>query len=390
MAIFGLKYFNGEVFAPYVSKVPDIAKNAFIKAGVINERRDLRAKLSEQTGGNYIVEPMTGILGGEPDNYNGVDNITTDELGTYMQGMIVKGSAKGWKEKDFTYDITGGHDFMDDIGAQVAGYKAKINNRHLRSIVKGIFGVTEDSFSTKHTLDVTSTSTGTITATTDLDAAQKAAGDNSDIFTGAIINSVVATNLKKMEVLDFRTNTDALGIQRSIRLADWHGMTAIVSDEDTTEYPNPTYSKTSDVAIVEGKTYYTKSGSGANTKYTPVENPTVDDIGNYYEKTSDGDPVYVTYLLGQRAFDYFDCGAKNPYTTGRSEEENGGVDKLYMRQRIMYAPHGFSFVMPENTIMSPDYSQLENPANWAVVKNTTGTEYYNSKAIPFARILSKG
>lgn len=390
MAIFGLKHFNGEAFAPYVNKVPDIAKNAFLEAGVIRNRPDLKDRLNAQTGGNYITEPMTGILGGEPDNYNGVDNMTTDELDTYAQSMIVKGSMKGWKEKYFTYDITGGHDFMDDIGVQVAGYKAKINNRHMRSIVKGIFGVTADNFMSKHTYDVTGTSTGTITEVTDLDACQQAAGDNSDIFTGAIINSVVATNLKKMEVLEYRENTDALGIQRAIRLADWHGMTCIISDEDTTEYPNPVYSKTSDTTVQEGKTYYTRSGSSGNYVYTPVDDPTSDSISNYYEKTGDGDPVYVSYLLGRDAFDYFDCGAKKPYSDSSDEEENGGVDKLYMRQRILYSPRGFSFVMPTPAIISPTFEQLADSANWTVVVNTAGTKYFDSKAIPFARILSKG
>jgi hypothetical protein len=390
MAIFGLKHFNGNAFAPYVDKVPDITRNAFIEAGVLNVRNDLRDRLKDQTGGNYITEQMTGILSGEPDNYDGVTDMTLDELDTFSRGIIVKGTMHGFKEKDFTYDITGGHDFMNDIGVQVAGYKAKVNNRHLKSIAKGIFGVTADNFNTRHTLDITGTSTGMITATTDLDARQKAAGDNADMFTGAIINSVVATNLMKMEVLDFRTNTDALGIQRAIRLANWHGMTALISDDDTVEYPNPTYAKTSDVAVQSGKTYYTRSGSSGNYVYTPVENPTTDDIGSYYEKTGDGDPVYISYLLGEKAFDYCDCGAKVPYETGRDAEKNGGIDKLYMRQRILYAPRGFSFVMPTPAILSPDFEQLATAANWTVATNAAGTEYFNTKAIPFARIISKG
>ena len=42
------------------------------------------------------------------------------------------------------------------------------------------------------------------------------------------------------------------------------------------------YSKTSDVAIVEGKTYYTKEGD----VYTEVAEPNVSDIGDYYEAST--------------------------------------------------------------------------------------------------------
>ena len=43
-----------------------------------------------------------------------------------------------------------------------------------------------------------------------------------------------------------------------------------------------TYALTEDVEIVEGKTYYTKSGN----VYTPVTNPVVADIDEYYEVTA--------------------------------------------------------------------------------------------------------
>lgn len=43
------------------------------------------------------------------------------------------------------------------------------------------------------------------------------------------------------------------------------------------------YKKTEDVALVEGKTYYTKNGD----VYTAVASPDVSDIGNYYEMVSE-------------------------------------------------------------------------------------------------------
>ena len=51
---------------------------------------------------------------------------------------------------------------------------------------------------------------------------------------------------------------------------------------NTSDFSDP-YIKTSDTAIISGKTYYTRSGSEPNYKYEPVENPVVDNIGSYYE-----------------------------------------------------------------------------------------------------------
>ena len=50
----------------------------------------------------------------------------------------------------------------------------------------------------------------------------------------------------------------------------------------------PVFEATSDAAIVSGKTYYTRSGSGTEEspyKYTAVETPAVGDISSYYEVT---------------------------------------------------------------------------------------------------------
>lgn len=52
-----------------------------------------------------------------------------------------------------------------------------------------------------------------------------------------------------------------------------------------------TYELTSDVELVSGKTYYTRSGSGTEESpyvYTPVAEPDVSDIATYYEKIING------------------------------------------------------------------------------------------------------
>ncbi len=348
MGVFNSKNFNSEVFGKYLETVPRVKQNAFLKAGILRGRADIASMLAEQTGGNFVSVPMTGLIGGDALNYDGSTDITATGLETYIQSMIVVGRAKAWEEKDFSKDITG-HDFMEDIAAQVAAYWDDVDQATILSTLKGIFGVTADGFNTKHTLDITGNAgdAAMVGATTLNDAIQQAAGDNKNLFTMAIMHSAVATHLENLQVLEYFKQTDANGIQRYTGLASWNGRTVLIDDDVPVEAVS-------------------QSGStGAYTKYT-------------------------TYLLGANAFDYCDCGAAVPNETWRDPKSAGGKEMLITRQRKVFAPKGFSFVQPASAIVSPTNDQLATAARWSVVKDSAGTGYFNSKAIPFARILSKG
>ena len=348
MGVFDSKNFNSEVFGKYLETVPRTKQNALLKAGVLRARPDLKNMLTEQTGGNFISVPMSGRIGGAVLNYDGNTDITATGLETFLQSMIVVGRAKAWKEMDFTKDITG-KDFMEVIASQVGDYFDDVDMADLLSILKGIFGVTTQNFNTDHTLDITAETANVVGAATLNSAVQKAAGDNKDIFAVAIMHSVVATNLENLGLLEYWKYTDKDGIQRPLKIASWNGRTVFVDDE------------------------------------APVE--AVAAAGN--------DPAYnkyTTYILGEGAFDYCNCGAKVPSETWRDPKTKGGEDWLITRQRHLYAPRGFSFVQPSTPIMSPTNAQLETAARWEIVKDTNATTrgYYPSKAIPFARIISRG
>lgn len=346
MAVFDSKHWNSEVFGKYLETVPRVKQNAFLKAGILRGRPELKTMLVDQVGGNYITIPMTGLLGGTALNYDGNTDITADSLETFLQSMIVVGRAKAWKEKDFTFDITG-KNFMEEIGRQVSDYWDDIDQETILAILEGIFGCTDDNFNTKHTLDISGEATPTVGATTLNDAVQKAAGANKNIFTMAIMHSVVATTLENLQILEYRKATDSEGIQRTVAMADWNGRTVMIDDD------------------------------------VPVENVEASGDNPAYSK-------YTTYLLGQGAFDYCDCGAKVPNETWRDPKVDGGEDMLITRQRKLFAPRGFSFSQPSTPIVSPTDAQLKTAARWKVVKDSAGTGYYNSKAIPFARIISRG
>lgn len=57
-----------------------------------------------------------------------------------------------------------------------------------------------------------------------------------------------------------------------------------------------TYAPTEDVDIVEGKTYYTRSGTSPNYVYTPVAEPETASLDTYYEAT-EGETYYKAWLV---------------------------------------------------------------------------------------------
>lgn len=58
-----------------------------------------------------------------------------------------------------------------------------------------------------------------------------------------------------------------------------------------------TYKKTTDDAIVAGKKYFTRTGGGEPYTYTLVDNPKIDNIGDYYEIDTPGADAIPAEIL---------------------------------------------------------------------------------------------
>lgn len=347
--MFDEKIFNGEVFGRYVERVPNLKRNELLKAGVLRPRPDLVSLLDEQTGGNYIRVPMKGLLDGDVINYDGSTDITSTTTDTYSQGMIVVGRAKGWVEKDFSYELTG-VDFMDNVAQQIAEYYENVDQDTLLSILKGIFAMTGD-FSTNHTYDITAETAGTFDVTTLNTATNKACGQNKGIFKVIIMHSDVATNLENLQLLQYLKYTDKDGIQRDLGLGTLNGKIVLIDDS------------------------------------MPVE-----EVAESEEGQNDGYTKYTSYVLGDGAFDYANVGAKVPYEMVRDAKTKGGQTELITRQRKLFAPRGISW-KGASSIISPTNAQLETGTNWEIVNNgqtDTNKSEFNHKAIPIARIITKG
>lgn len=206
-------------------------------------------------------------------------------------------------------------------------------------------GAKSQEFVDKHTYDVTEADEGVMTSTTLNSAMQQACGANKKAFSMVFMHSAVATNLENLNLIKHLTYTDKDGLTRDLDMYTWNGRLVIVDD-----------------AL-----------------------PAVDNAGI---------TTYTTYVLGDGAISFEDIGAKVPYEMSRDPKTNGGEDTLYSRQRKVFAPKGISYEKKSQTSLSPTTAELKKGDNWVLVHSGEATDsersYINHKAIPIARIISKG
>lgn len=384
---FNKKYFNERAFGAYYDTIPQERLNLLIKSGVLQGNNRIREMFASQTGAEYGIIPMIGRLKGKPVNYDGKTKYDEGKtLPTYKQGVVVIGRKDKFYEDDFTYDVTSKKDFMSQVADQLGDYWDSAWEDVLLIITKALFSMKSDAgkvFASKHTYDISGETESSVAETTLNTALQKACGDRRRNFKLAVANSVIVTNLEGKKLVTNLRYNDPNGIERELNVYTWNGKLLIEYDEITEEEGDPIYAKTSDKALTEGKTYYTKSG----TNYTAVAEPSVENIGNYYEVSGYGDSKYVTYVFGKGAFDYEDLGAKVPHEMDRDADNDR--DYLYERQRKVMAPHGVSYLMKNQATDSPTDEELADGANWDLVVGSDGNTY-NHKEIAIARIISKG
>ena len=341
MSIFDSKIWNPQVFDKYRETIPMVRTNALLTSGAFKRRADWPAMFPDQTGGNKITTPYTGRLSGEADNYDGVTNMSISGIDTYSRDIVAVGRMKGWQEKDFTQSITG-KDFMPEIAAQVNEYYDNINISDILAILDGMFsmpGAVNAPFITSHTHDISSNAgADKFDETTIITAAQKACGQNMNVFSIAYMHSFVVANLTKIMQVEYMKYTDVNGFTRDIAMATVNGK----------------------IVIMDDRLYDTATGN------------------------------YKSYILGTDAIEYADLPVATPSSTSRDEEENGGISKLHTRQRKVYAPAGVSYTMAAQGGLSPAKSELELGINWDIIQNSDKSRTIDIRAIPIARIISKG
>lgn len=460
--IFDAKVFNAEVFQKYVDRIPNLNRNELIRSRAIRPRPDLASSMADAVGGNYITTPLKGLISGAAaQNYDGGTNLSASGTKTFSHSRIVVGRANAWTEKDFSYDITGGEDFLENVAQQISEYWEEIDQATIVHILNGVFQMSDAAgmeFIAKHTNNITTVTnsesqTGKMDGTTLNTTMQKACGDNKGKFSLAIMHSMVATNLENLRLLSYLKYTDSQGMQRDLAIGTLNGRTVLVDDNMPTQAVEATAGvyemtvstkaaagdkiKINNVTLTAGTDFAlstdTATGNAAAiatalnastdasvSGYTWTSSSTklvaTEDTGHYgtgaftavvTQAASSGTMVvsavstatapvvntqYTTYVLGDGAIEYTNCGAKVPYEVDRDPAANGGEDTLYSRQRKSFAPYGISFTKASMSSMSPTDNELETGANWELVNdNSASTKTYIShKAIPIARIISLG
>lgn len=380
MPKFDKKYWNDAIFQKYMKKVQNLREDSLVKSGVLNVNNSLKTRLVDGVGGNTLEEPIKGLIDGDVVNYDGTTDIPTTSRNTYIQKKIVAGRAKGWEEKDFSTDISG-EDYMP-VAQEVAEYYQDIDMDDILAILKGIFSMKDTEgakFVTKHTFEA-NTEMG---ATTINNAVQKAFGDKKKNVSLAFMHSAVATQLENLQLLTYLKYTDSNGIQSNLEIAQLNGKTVIVDDDMPVESGYVAATADTEGAIQVG----TGTGKIALTDVKKADfypaNVAVDDYVVAKNK-------YTTYVLGRGAIEFCDIGAKVPSEVNRDPAKDGGIDKLYTRQRKLYAPAYISW-KGTSSIISPMPADFSNGDNWEIVNDgETSPSYINDKLIPFERIITLG
>lgn len=390
---FDSKSFNAEAFKYMVDRVPNLNLNELKKSRALAGNSDIRSVFTAQNGTAYARLAMRGLIDGDAVNYDGQTDISATSTKTFEQGVVVVGRAKAWTERDFSYDITDGVDFMDNVSQQVAEYKDHLDQGTILAVLSGVFSMTDakgKEFVAKHTFDVSGSGNGAMGASTLNSAVNKACGANKKKFKLVFMHSDVSTGLENLNLIEHLKYTDAEGIQRDLELGTWNGKLVVVDDD------MPTAEGYFDAASdAEGAMKVIASGTPADgeillSKVTPYFGGKTLAAGDYVVAGTQ----YTTYVLGEGSISYEDIGAKVPYEMSRDPKTNGGEDTLYTRQRKVFAPYGISYEKASQASLSPTDAELKNGANWALVHSGEATasqrSYINHKAIPIARILSRG
>ena len=390
MEIYRGKIFNEQVFEKYLRTLPSTKENSLIKNGLFTVVNKYKAKLTDQTGGYAIEEPIKGRLGGTPTNYDGSTDIAKGtERTTFHQRKIDYGRAKAWGEYDFSAEISGTN--FKAEASEVKEYWDENRQGEVLAILKGIFGMSggvNGQFVEKHTYDISEAGGDNAKLGADAmnRAAQKALGDKKANLDIIFMHSVVSTNLEGLNLINFLKYTDADGIERDLTIGTFNGRLVIVDDEvqELNGYDEATSATTGALKVVSS------SPSDGQIKLTDVTGSDfypADVAANDYVVAAN---KYVCYAFKRGFFEYENLGVEKPAELVRNAYEKGGFTDLVTRIREIIVPYLISYKGTGS--VSPSTSALATGSNWELVNDGAAEDkvYVDGKLIPLVRIISRG
>lgn len=326
-SIFNAKFFNAEVVLESVGNLRDTTKLELVALAKRRVDSELSARMPDQKGGNIATIIIHGNLEGDSENYDGVSDISLDSLKNYAQTVVAIGRAHGFKEEDFQTSIAG-YSEMDAQIYQIALYQDKEVKKSIISTLKGIFG---SALASKVQTATSVASSGLI------DLLVASAGDMADEFDTVIMDSYVAGELAKANLLQYGKYV-VNGIEyQDQKVGFWSGKRVIIDD-----------------AV----------GTNSNASAS----------------------VHKVYAFAPYSFRYSELPVKTPFELGRDALTDGGVDYVVERQRFVLAPEGVSFKSSAMAGLSPTNAELETAGAWELVKDGNGTAI-DLKIVPFAALV---
>ena len=321
-SIYDGKHFNPAVFKLAVENIKPSVK---LELGrIFSTRRvdnELARRFPDQVGGNIAEIVIKGRLGGSSQNYDGATTITPSKVTNYLQRVVAIGRVGSWEENDFQTSIAG-YSELDGQVYQVAEYRlGEVKNAGL-SILKGIFASA-----------LTPETKTSVSESDMIDLLVASAGDMGDDFDTVLMDSYVAGELAKKNLLAYGKYV-VNGIEfQDQKVGYWAGKRVYIDDACGTN-------------------------SGASSS------------------------VHNVFALTPYSFRYCELPVKVPYELARDSFTNGGVDAFISRQRFVLAPEFLSFVGTMASL-SPTAEELETGANWEIVEDGSGTPAPR-KIVPFA------
>lgn len=327
-------HFDKEVFTDYMQE-QSMLNNALIASGVLV----YDPKIEEMVGSknNVGTVPFFTNIDDESDalNDDGKTNNTPTELKGKKQTFMAIARMKAWKENTYTRYLTGKSPLNNLADNLVTPYWRNQWEKDLFAIIRGVLGV-EGMQSHITNIAVTSgeiTDANKINLTSHLDLGQKSKGDQRSKFSLFVCHSQIATNYKKLDLIEYR------------------------------KFILPVLNVEVELPVL------------GNMIVLETDTGTVD-------TTTEGYPVYHSYMLGAGTILTCDKAVFNPYDVAYDPETNGGVEKLYTKQAKVLHPNGFSIKADNIEAESPTRAELADSANWELK--------LNHKAITIAEIVSNG
>jgi Major capsid protein 13-like len=289
-----------EVFNPYViQRTAELS--ALVQSGIVVSNPELDSLA--MSGGKLINMPFWNDLTGDDEVLSDSGALTPQKItaGQDVAPLLMRG--KAWSANDLAKALSG-DDPMAAIGDLVASYWARMRQKTLFAILKGVFA-SPSMAGNIHDISAETGGAEKISGASFIDAKTKL-GDAADRLTAVAMHSATFAELEKQNLIQYIPNSQGV-----------------------VEFPRYMNKR---VIVDDG---------------CPVDT---------------GTGTYTTYLFGEGAVGLGNGQAPVPTETDR--DSLAGDDILINRQHFILHPRGVAFTNSSVAGSSPTNAELANAANW--------------------------